>query len=64
MPARPQVVQALQSECAWCASALPARCPQLPLGLLGALLAKIEKPYKQRLGVAMAAAAGGLVRGQ
>ena len=58
-PARLQVAHALQGECSWVAGALPESCPGLPLALLGALLAKIEKPFKQRLGVAMAASAGG-----
>ena len=49
---------ALAGECSWCAAALPERCPELPLALLGALLARVEKPFKQRLGVAMAASTG------
>jgi hypothetical protein len=59
LPACPQVAHALQGECSWVAGALPESCPALPLALLGALLAKFEKPFKQRLGVAMAASAGG-----
>lgn len=46
------------SEVAWCSAALPGHCPALPLALLGALLGRMERPYRQRLGVAMAAAAG------
>ncbi len=53
-----QVVQALGAEAAWCGASLPGHSPALPLGLLGALLGKLEKPFKQRLGVAMAGPAG------
>ncbi|EFN55444.1 hypothetical protein CHLNCDRAFT_133750 [Chlorella variabilis] len=56
-----QVVHALAAEAAWCGAALPDHCPALPLALLGALLAKVERPYRQRLGVAMAAAAGSVM---
>lgn len=48
----------LAAEAAWCADALPAQARRLPLALLGTLLPRIEKPYKQRLGVAMAATTG------
>lgn len=54
----PQVGRALQCEAAWCGGALPERCPALPLALLNALLGRIEKPFKQRLSVAMAAQPG------
>lgn len=58
LPAAPQVVQALGGEAAWCAAALPGHGADLPLALLGALMSKIEKPYRQRLSLAMAAASG------
>ncbi len=57
------MVNALAAEVAWCSSALPGHCPGLPLALLGTLLSKVERPYKQRLGVAMAAVAGGALMG-
>lgn len=57
-PFFPQVVQALGAEAAWVGASLPGHCPGLPLALLGGLLSKLEKPFKQRLGVAMAAPAG------
>ncbi|KAL4421182.1 hypothetical protein ABPG77_003365 [Micractinium sp. CCAP 211/92] len=56
-----QVVQTLKSEVAWVEGALPGHSPALPLAVLGALLGKIEKPFRQRLSVAMAAAAGSVM---
>ncbi|KAI3425696.1 hypothetical protein D9Q98_007673 [Chlorella vulgaris] len=56
-----QVVRVVASEVAWCSAALPGHCPALPLALLGALLGRMERPYRQRLGVAMAAAAGSVL---
>ncbi|KAL4457254.1 hypothetical protein ABPG75_012119 [Micractinium tetrahymenae] len=56
-----QMVQSVRTEAAWLAGALPGHSPALPLALLGALLTKIEKPFRQRLGVAMAAAAGSVM---
>lgn len=53
-----QVARALANEAAWCAGALPSHSPALPMALLEALLARVDKPFRQRLGVAMAASAG------
>eukprot|EP00887_Chlorella_sp_A99_P007905 scaffold12.g7905.t1 len=53
--------RAVRGEAEWLASALPGHCPGFLLSLLCELLAALERPYRQRLGGAMAAPPGSVL---
>lgn len=50
--------QQISSEIDWCAQHLPDRHPGLVLSLLSSYFTKIDKPYRQRLSVALATTTG------